>query len=102
MMILGLALWSDPFFIVLKQFIKAVKNAPANGIVKLETAQISVFDKMMLEALATRPDVTLELSFPLEKEIVTTVIPAGSNVLGVLDETGYCGYLKVLSVFGQK
>ena len=83
-------------------FINAVKNAPQGGIVRLETAQVSVFDKMMFEALASRPDVTLELSFPYAGENYETVVPAGADVMSVLDENGYCGFLKVLSVFGRK
>ncbi len=82
-------------------FINSVKNAPQGAIVRLETSMISCFDKMMLEALAARPDVTLEVVFPLDGETVATSIPEGSDVLTLLDENGYCGFLNVLATYGQ-
>lgn len=81
-------------------FINAVKNAPLNGVVRLETARPSCFDRMMLEALAQRPDLTLEVAYPFGGENVEVTVPAGYDVMSLLDENGYCGFLYLNAVFG--
>ena len=82
-------------------FISSVKNAPLNGIVRVETATPTCFDKMMLQVLATRPDLTLEVSFPINKENVELTVPAGYDVMSLLDANGYCGFLYLNSVFAN-
>ena len=82
-------------------FIRVMKEAPQNAIVRLETSIPSCFDKMMVEALAARTDIVLEVTFPVNGEKVTTVIPAGYDVMSLLDENGYCGFLNLLAVFGN-
>ncbi len=81
-------------------FIDCVKKAPANGVIRLETSRPSCFDRMMLEELAKRPDLTLEVSFPYGGEQVEVAVPEGYDVLSLLDENGYCGFLYLNAVFG--
>lgn len=80
-------------------FIESVKNAPKNAIVRLETSAPSCIDKMMMEALAQRPDVTLQVVFPLEGELREVTVPAGYDVMSLIDENGYCGFLYLNAVF---
>lgn len=82
-----------------RAFIDSCKTAPANSIIRLETAKASCFDKMMIEALAARPDLTLEVAFPLEGENVDLTVPAGYDVMSLLDTNGYCGFLYLNHLF---
>ena len=81
-------------------FINSIKNAPVNGIVRLETSAVSCIDKQMMESLADRPDVILEITFPVNNEKVTVSIPAGYDVMSLINEDGYCGFLNLLAIFG--
>jgi len=80
-------------------FIKAVKEAPQGGIVRLETAAVSCIDKTMMAALAERPDVTLEVVFPYAGNTLDVTVPAGTDVMSLLDENGYCGFLYLNAKF---
>ena len=83
-----------------RTFIDTVKNAPANAVIRIETSASYCIDKMMMEALAARPDVSLEVTFPVNHdETVTVTVPAGYDVMSLLDENGYCGFLYLNSVF---
>ena len=82
-------------------FIQSVTNAPANAIVRLETSRVSCFDTKMIEALAKRPDVTLEVVFPVNGENIQVTVPAGYDVMSLLDENGYCGFLYLNSIFNK-
>ena len=82
-------------------FIRTMKEAPKNAIVRLETSIPSCFDKMMMEALDERDDIILELAFPVEGKKTETSVPAGYDVMTLLDENGYCGFLNLLAVFGN-
>lgn len=83
-----------------RTFIDTVKNAPAGSVVRLETSVSYCIDKMMMEALAERPDLTLEVVFPVDHQNVSVTVPAGYDVMSLLDENGYCGFLYLNSVFG--
>jgi hypothetical protein len=84
-----------------RTFIDTVKNAPQGAIVRLETSASYCIDKMMMEALAARADLTLEVTFPVNHEKTTVVVPAGYDHMSLLDENGYCGFLYLASVFNK-
>lgn len=84
-----------------RAFIDTVKNAPQGAIVRLETSASYCIDKMMMEALAARADLTLEVTFPVNHEKTTVVVPAGYDHMSLLDENGYCGFLYLASVFNK-
>ena len=82
-------------------FIKTVKEAPQNGTVILETAMCSCLDKAMVDALASRPDVTVQIVFPAaknSKDNLTVTIPAGYDVNSLVDANGYCGFMYLNSI----
>ncbi len=57
----------------------------------------------MVEALVERPDVTLEIGF-LDEEYkgnrITATIPAGTDVLSLVDENGFVGFLYLVLKYG--
>ncbi|WP_026651615.1 hypothetical protein [Butyrivibrio proteoclasticus] len=84
-----------------RAFIDTIKNAPENALVRLETSVSYCIDKEMMEALASRPDVELNVIFPVANEKVSVTVPAGYDVMSLLDENGYCGFLYLNSVFNK-
>ena len=84
-------------------FIKTVTEAPKDATVILETAMCSCLDKAMVDALATRPDVSVQIVFPKDKtgaESYSVTIPAGYDVNSLVDANGYCGFMYLNSLFG--
>lgn len=84
-------------------FIKTVTEAPKDATVILETAMCSCLDKAMVDALATRPDVSVQIVFPKDKtgaENYSVTIPAGYDVNSLVDANGYCGFMYLNSLFG--
>ena len=84
-------------------FIKTVTEAPQDATVILETAMCSCLDKAMVDALATRPDVSVQIVFPKDKtgtENYSVTIPAGYDVNSLVDANGYCGFMYLNSLFG--
>lgn len=82
-----------------RAFIDTVKDAPKDAVIRLETSASYCIDKMMMEALASRPDVSLQVVFPVNHENVEVTVPAGYDVMSLLDDNGYCGFLYLNSVF---
>ena len=80
-----------------------IKNAKQGATVKIETSRWISFHKMVMQALADRPDVSLEVSF-LDGEYkgnrVFFTIPAGTDTLSLLDENGFSGFLYLAGKFG--
>ena len=84
-------------------FIRTVTEAPKDATVILETAMCSCLDKAMVDALATRPDVSVQIVFPKDKtgaESYSVTIPAGYDVNSLVDANGYCGFMYLNSLFG--
>lgn len=80
-----------------------IKNAKQGATVKIETSRWISFHKMVMQALADRPDVSLEVSF-LDGEYkgnrTSFTIPAGTDTLSLLDENGFSGFLYLAGKFG--
>ncbi len=86
------------------QFTNAVKNvvekAAPNGAVVIATDKEACLNRAMIEALAKRPDVAMNIVFTRNGKKLRITIPAGYNVLELLDANGYCGYQYLESLFG--
>ena len=80
-----------------------IKNAKQGATVKIETSRWISFHKMVMQALAERPDVSLEVSFLDEGHKgnrLSFTIPAGTDTLSLLDENGFSGFLYLAGKFG--
>ncbi len=80
--------------------IENVATAPAGGAFNIETDRVSVFDRKMIEAFAARPDIDINVVFTYLGRKIKVTIPAGYNVLSLLDANGYCGFLRLLQLLG--
>ena len=86
------------------QYSNAIQNtittAPVGGAVVIETNNTVCLDRNMIQALSSRPDISFNLVFKNGGIKYRITIPAGYNVLDLLDSNGYCGYEYLISLFG--
>ena len=82
--------------------IENIALAPASGALVIETDRVACFDKNMIETLATRSDVEVNVVFTYNGKKLKVVIPAGYDVESLLDENGYCGFLRLMSILGAE
>ena len=91
------------YYVFNKNTTEKIRKAGQGATVKIETSRWISFHKMVMEALAERPDVTLEISF-LDEEYkgnrVTVTIPAGTDTLSLVDENGFVGFLYLAVKYG--
>ncbi|MCR5402925.1 MAG: InlB B-repeat-containing protein [Butyrivibrio sp.] len=88
-----------------KNTTEKIRKAPKDATVRIETNKWIFFHKMVMEALAERKDVTLEISF-LDGEYkgnrCTVVIPKGTDTTTLVDKNGFTGFLFLGGKFGMK
>ena len=80
--------------------IRAIAATPQNGAFNIETNQVSCFDAKMIEQLASRPDIDVNVVFTYKGKKIKVVIPAGYDVKSLLDKNGYCGFLGLAGKLG--
>jgi hypothetical protein len=80
--------------------IQSVATAPSGGAFNIQTDKVACFDRKMIEAFAARPDVDVNVVFTYGGRKLKVVIPAGFDVRTLLDEFGYCGFLRLMSILG--
>ncbi len=80
-----------------------ISSAAKGSTVKIETSNFISFHKSVMEALAKRPDVSMEISF-LDGEYkgnrMIVTIPAGTDVMSLVDKNGFVGFLYLAGKFG--
>jgi uncharacterized protein YjdB len=93
------------YYIFNKETTEKIRRAKQGETVKIETARWISFHKMVMEALADRPDVTLEVSFLDEEHKGTRksfTIPAGTaDVTSLVDDKGFAGFIYLTNKFGN-
>jgi hypothetical protein len=73
-----------------------ILTAPAGSKVTVDTERWISFHKSVLQALAYRPDVSLEVNFLSEGhkgDRMSFTIPAGTDINALLNNEDYCGFL---------
>lgn len=92
------------YYVFNKNTMEKIKKADKGATVKIETSKWISFHKMVMQALADRPDVSLEVSF-LDGEYkgnrVSFIIPAGTDTLSLLDDNGFAGFLYLAGKLGM-
>ena len=91
------------YYVFNKNTAEKIRKAGQGATVYVETSRCISFHKMVMEALAERPDVTLRISF-LDEEYkgnrVTVTIPAGTDAMSLVDDNGFVGFLYLALKFG--
>ena len=80
--------------------IKGLKEAQPGETILIDALVWKSCYKDVYEAIAARPDVTVTFRFAFDGYIFDTTIPAGADVLSLLNEEGYIGFLKLAEVYG--
>ncbi|WP_034443523.1 InlB B-repeat-containing protein [Butyrivibrio sp. AE2032] len=80
-----------------------IGSAAKGSTVKIETSSFISFHKSVMEALAKKTDVSMEISF-LDGEYkgnrMIVTIPAGTDVMSLVDKNGFVGFLYLAGKFG--
>lgn len=88
-----------------KQFQTAIaaqlKTLPAGGTLRLDMKEYISFNRKTFEILAQRKDVDIQITYTWKGKKYLVVIPAGYDILSLLDANGYCGCLYLNSIFGS-
>lgn len=70
-----------------------VWSAWENGeSVTVETDRWLCFDRRVMEAIASRPNITVTVNCSCGHRDYTVTIPAGYDVIALLNEDGFCGF----------
>ncbi len=80
--------------------IENVSAAPAGGALNIETDRVACFDSKMMEAIAARSDIDVNVVFTYGGKKLKVTIPAGYDVRSLLDANGYCGFLRLMAILG--
>ncbi len=85
--------------------VRKIRTAAEGETVQIKTSHFIHFKHEVMEALAQRPDVSVYVSF-LDQEYkgnrLSFVIPAGEDVISLVDENGYAGFLYLGEKYGLK
>lgn len=85
-----------------KNVAKKITNATPSKKLTISTTIYTSFPSYVIEALDKRPDVTLVVKWVSNGQELTFTIPSGTDVMKVLDENGYAGFLYLQGLFGPK
>lgn len=85
-----------------KQTQQKIKNMERGGNCVVELDTYISFNRETFEALSKRPDVSLTVIYKWKGVKYKVTIPAGYNVLDLLNEDGYCGCLYLNAIFGSQ
>ena len=66
----------------------------------LEPYMISSDFKKTMKVIASRPDMAVIINYIYKGKGYSVTIPAGYEMMSLLDENGYCGFLYLGSIFG--
>ncbi len=82
---------------------RRIELAPEGGTVNVKTSHYINFNKQVMKALEERQDVSVHVSF-LDQEYkgnrVSFTIPAGEDVMALVDKNGYAGFLYLGGIYG--
>lgn len=85
-----------------KQAQQLIQSVAPGGNCVVELEEFISFNRKTLEALAKRPDVSMTVIYKWNGVKYKVTIPAGYNVLDLLNEDGYCGCLYLNAIFGSE
>ena len=85
-----------------KQVQQMIRSIAQGGNCVIKSAGLISFNRATFEALAARPDVSVDVIYKWKGIKYKTTIPAGYPVLDLLNEDGYCGCLYLNAIFGSE
>ena len=99
----------EPVVIVVPEGQKYVENVleqlsvvSTDGKVVIDTEDWYCFNKTLAEKIADRKDVAVTINYKYQGKKYEVTIPAGSDVVSLLDENGFVGFRYLDAVFGGR
>ncbi|ADL34752.1 hypothetical protein bpr_I2018 [Butyrivibrio proteoclasticus B316] len=80
--------------------VNAITSAQLGGAVVIEANDEVCFTRSMMEALTQRSDVSVNVIYVSKGVKYRVIIPAGTDVMLLLDSNGFCGYEYLAYMFG--
>ncbi|MCR5404209.1 MAG: hypothetical protein K6E91_10400 [Butyrivibrio sp.] len=81
---------------------RAISSVGSGQTLTINTGKWMSIDRKTMEAIAARPDMTVTINYIYNEKAYSVTIPAGYDVMSLLDENGFCGFLYLNKVFGAK
>lgn len=85
-----------------KQVQQMIRSIAQGGNCVIKSVGLISFNRATFEALAARPDVSVDVIYKWKGIKYKTTIPAGYPVFDLLNEDGYCGCLYLNAIFGSE
>ncbi|MDE7268593.1 MAG: hypothetical protein K2N89_14125 [Lachnospiraceae bacterium] len=79
--------------------IERIETAPTGSTLVIDAMQYVSFPKKVYEKLAERSDLTLEINFTYLGNAYTVTLPQNADLSGLIDQSGYCGFLNLCTRF---
>jgi hypothetical protein len=85
--------------------IERIQAASAGSTVEIKSNLWFCFNSKILDAIAEKnakqEPVNVQISYIYQHKPYTVTIPAGYDVQSLADDNGYCGFMYLLSIFGE-
>ncbi|MCR4745437.1 MAG: hypothetical protein K5894_09445 [Lachnospiraceae bacterium] len=79
-----------------------IEATPAGETLRIETDDVACLDLQILNAFVKKATIDIELLFNYRGKRFCVEIPAGYDITKLLDQNGYCGFLRLASILGIK
>ncbi len=86
----------------LEEAVERIRDAGQGEQVVIRTERWISFDRRVLAQLAEREDVSVLIAYRYKGSDFAVLIPAGTDVNGLVDENGFCGFRYLASLFGDE
>lgn len=97
----GSTAWVSAYAVFMKDTVTAIEKA-SGAELTINTDRWVSFDKSVFDALAKKPGLALTVNYVYNHKQYTVTIPAGTDVSGLCNEDGFCGFRYLDAQFGGK
>ncbi len=92
---------SDPdYYAFNKDNIELIKKAELNSVLVINTNSWVSFHKSVYMAISARPDLGVTINYRYQGKYYTVTIPAGADVMSLVNEEGFCGFRNLDAAYG--
>ncbi|MCM1125246.1 MAG: hypothetical protein NC429_02110 [Lachnospiraceae bacterium] len=84
----------------LEETTERIRNAQPDEQIVVTTDRWLSFDRRVLEAIGERADLSILLQYRDQGEERQILLPAGTDVISLGDENGFCGFRYLFQIFG--
>ena len=85
-----------------KNVLAQLEKAPANGKVIIDTKDWYCFNRTLAEKVTSMKEVDVTVKYGYQGKKYEVTIPAGSNIVSLLNENGFVGFRYLDAVFGGR